>query len=315
MSFLKDLKGNIYSEKCCLQIVLIACVVIAIFSIAAGFFAHSNALLLDGVLSFIDVIISVVTLYILKLVSSEPTEEYPFGHFKIEPFVIIIQASMIVASCFFGVLHSVKGLLHHESYLANYGWGFAYTLFTIGLDGLMCGYIAKVNKTNHSDLLLLELVGWKNGFVFTVGLFFGFLIAYYLSLSSNPSIKSLAIYVDPLMTVVIALMIVKEPYQLFRDNFYDLLDKKPKNMSISNPEVFDIAFLCANELHLNINPEYFKLRKAGRAFFGQLCYGINPDISFEKIAQLNLLISNKLNEKFYKLSLEFKPIIQRQLKN
>ena len=96
-------------------------VFIVIFALIAGLLTHSTALLLDGSLALLDVIVSIMTVFVAKLLqNSTSSESYPYGYFKIEPLIVSIQAALIIGACFFSILHTGKDLLHQAVGIRNY---------------------------------------------------------------------------------------------------------------------------------------------------------------------------------------------------
>lgn len=302
-------KRNIFfSERFCLQIVTIASVIFALYAVLAGVFTHSAALILDGVLYTIDFTVLVTTMHILRLIDLPTSEEFPYGYFKLEPLIITLQASMLIISCLFSILHSIKDLFHHTSFIRNYYWGLSYTLFTVLLNIFIYFYISAVNKRRPSDLLESQKIDCRYGLFLALGLFIGFVIANYLELSPKASIRELELYVDPLMTIFIVLVIIREPTLLFLKNFNDLLDRRPSKF-ISNSKIFPIVHSCAEKLDVPVQIKAFKLRKAGRAFFGLLEYSTSPQMTLAQISQLNAMIIDSLNMEFENLHIYFVPTV------
>ena len=153
------------SESDCLKIVTVASLFIVIFALTAGILTHSTALLLDGSLALLDVAISIVTLWVAKLLrgSTVNNKSYPYGYFKIEPLAVSIEAALIIGACFFSILHAGKDLLHNTVGIKNYAWGFSYTLFTILISVLSYIYIQTVNVKEKSPLLEIQAINWKYG--------------------------------------------------------------------------------------------------------------------------------------------------------
>lgn len=304
---------DFFSEKTCLQVVSAVCVVIALFSLLAGIFTHSTALLLDGTLSVLDVIISFITLIIARLLSKPPSKTYQFGYFKLEPLLVAVQAAMMIAVCFLSILHSIKDIYHHTGFIKEYGWGFSYTLFTIILDIIMCVYVYYANKKNPSPILQLEFLGWKYGLFLTMGLFAGFCISYGLEQSSDAFIRGLSVYVDPIMTIGIVSFIIVEPFSLFFENLEDLLDRRPEESKVIK-DISKILQESANHLRLDITLQSLKFRKAGRAYFCSVQYSIDINTTMGKMDGFNQVARDAIKSKFPSLYIDLIPEIKKSEK-
>lgn len=69
--------------------------VLAVSKITAGIFAGSRAVLGDGLDSFTDVFISIITLVISIIIMRSPDKEHPYGHFRAETIATGILAFII----------------------------------------------------------------------------------------------------------------------------------------------------------------------------------------------------------------------------
>lgn len=302
------LKNKSLSEKTCFQVITMAYIVIALFSLMAGIFTHSSALLLDGSLCCLDVVLSFITLFIVRLLTKSPTKNYQFGYFKLEPLVVSIQAAMTISLCLLSVFHSLKDIYHHSGAIKQYSWGFYYTVFTIILGALMCGYIFLVNKKKSSPLIELELLNWRYGLLLTTGLFIGFATYYFFDQSTNPFIRSLSGYIDPFMTLGIVAFIVGEPFSLFFENVGDLLDRKPKEPQTTEA-ISNIFRELEEHFHLKATLQSFKFRKSGRAYFCTLMYTVDEIASIGKLNSLHQMVKNAAKDKFPSLYIDLIPEI------
>ncbi len=70
-------------------------VVLAVFKMAAGFVAHSNAMISDAIHSASDVFSTIVVMIGVKLASKESDKEHPYGHERMECVAAIILAVVL----------------------------------------------------------------------------------------------------------------------------------------------------------------------------------------------------------------------------
>ena len=71
-------------------------IVLAIVKVAVGIFAHSIALVADGIHSFSDMATDVVVLLGIHFGSKKPDSKYPYGHGRIETFAAAIVAIVLM---------------------------------------------------------------------------------------------------------------------------------------------------------------------------------------------------------------------------
>lgn len=294
----KKLESIFFNEKYCLLVIFTFYVIIAVFSVTSGVLTHSTALILDGALSIFDVISGLATLIVARLLISPPTQTYQFGYFKLEPLLVGAQAAIMIITCIVSILHSVKELYHDSSFIKSFNWGLSYIVFALATNSIMYYYTRLVYKKYSSPLLAMQVLSWRYGIIVSLGLFLGFIFAYFLEHNSNPYLNSLSRYVDPLMTCIMVMLILAQLCSLFSESLNDLLDRKPLHHSHLEDTVILIAKDCAKSLSLDIKIKYFRVRRAGRAHFCSLGYTINEKATFEQIISLQKAIEKKIHPQF-----------------
>ncbi len=292
------LSNTLFSEKYCLLIIFTFYVIIAVFSVTTGILTHSTALILDGALSIFDVISGLATLIVARLLIAPPSQTYQFGYFKLEPLLVGVQAAIMIITCIVSILHSVKELYHDSSFIKSFNWGLSYIVFAIITNSILYYYTAFIYKKYPSPLLAMQVLSWRYGIIVALGLFVGFIFAYFLEHSSSAYLNSLSIYVDPLMTCIMVILILAQLCSLFSESLNDLLDRKPKHHSHLEDTVIKIAKDCSKSLKLDIKIKYFKVRKAGRAHFCSLGYTTNDTATFEQIISLQQAIEKRIHSHF-----------------
>ncbi|MDO6442009.1 cation diffusion facilitator family transporter [Marinobacter sp. 2_MG-2023] len=70
---------------------------LGIIKVIGGTLFHSQALLVDGIHSFTDVVSDLVVLGVMKLSRQEPDDNHPYGHQRIETFGTLVLGSILIA--------------------------------------------------------------------------------------------------------------------------------------------------------------------------------------------------------------------------
>ena len=84
---------------------------VAIGGTMMGVFSGSSAILLDGVVSFIAVIIKVMMIITSRLVSNETSKRFQFGYWQFEPLVLIAEGSFTLLIVSYAFLSGLTDLL------------------------------------------------------------------------------------------------------------------------------------------------------------------------------------------------------------
>lgn len=67
---------------------------VAVSGTIMGIVTGSSAVLLDGVFSFVDVVIKIMMLMTAKLVARETSKRFQFGFWQFEPLVLAVKVSL-----------------------------------------------------------------------------------------------------------------------------------------------------------------------------------------------------------------------------
>lgn len=287
---------NFFNEKTCLQVVFIFCLITAPFALVIGGLTHSMALILLGVIYIFDAFTSFISLAIFKLISKSPNKTYHFGYSKFEPLLIVVETIVIIATCMISFIHALKELYHHSSFIVNYDLGLYYIVFVLISDVLISIYIHVCIKIKSTPLLKIEFVGWYYDLLCTLTLLIGFIISYAFEKSADAHLQHLSAFVDPIMSISVILLIITKPFFLFRENLGDILDRKPEEPFIEDL-ILEIVKQSTKELRINIDIEYIKLRRAGRAYFCHIKYCVDSRVTLQEITLFNENVKEKIEHK------------------
>lgn len=257
---------------------------------------HSMALILLGVIYIFDAFTSFISLAIFKLISKSPTKTYHFGYSKFEPLLIVVETVVIIATCMISFIHALKELYHHSSFIVNYDLGLYYIIFVLISDLLISYYIHICVKIKSTPLLKIEFVGWYYDLLCTLTLLIGFIISYAIEKSLDAYLQHLSVFVDPIMSIFVILLIITKPFFLFRENLGDILDRKPNEPFIEDL-ILEIMKQSTEELCMNIDIEYVKLRRAGRAYFCHIKYRVDNQVTLQEITLFNENVKEKVEHK------------------
>ncbi len=118
---------------------------VAIGGTMMGVFSGSSAILLDGVVSFIAVIIKVMMIITSRLVSNETSKRFQFGYWQFEPLVLIAEGSFTLLIVSYAFLSGLTDLLGGGR-AVHVGPAIIYaTIFTIA-DTCYYFYVHQINK-------------------------------------------------------------------------------------------------------------------------------------------------------------------------
>lgn len=195
----------------------------AVLGFLFAFATDSEAILLDGVFSSINMAMIALTLYVCIKVLPLVNNRFQFGLSQMEPIVNIAKACLFAAAIIFAIYSAVVVILHGGRRI-NFDLGIIYALAaTLGCL-LMTRLLSVMNKINPTPLLAVEVKGWLVDAALSSAILFVFLIS---RLIQNTTWAVYLPYVDPSVLLIISVVIIPIPLTIFKDNFLELLTSAP----------------------------------------------------------------------------------------
>ena len=91
--------SNLELEVFVLRTASILTVLYAIVGIAIATICDSMTLIVDALYSVVDVVVSLLAIFIVRRIHEPPNENYQYGYAKYEPFMIAVEGLLIMAIC------------------------------------------------------------------------------------------------------------------------------------------------------------------------------------------------------------------------
>lgn len=211
-----------------LRISAAAALVLAVAGIAWGLASGSQVILFDGVYSVVGFVLSWFGLRAAALVTAGPTPSYPFGREALAPLVVAAQALVLAGTFGYAALDAVGVILDGGSQ-AEVGSALLYSVLS-----LLAAVVVRqmlVRRRAGSDLVAAEVDQWQAGVVLGVAMVIGFAMAVALQ---RTAWEHLAPFVDPVLVLVAAALILPTPVRMLRQSFRELLEGVP-DTSVTDP--------------------------------------------------------------------------------
>lgn len=209
-----SLKGNCKKVKFVLWIILFANLGVAITKMVVGYLINSASLSTDGIHSLSDGLSNVVGLIGITIASIPVDKEHPYGHKKSE----------IIASLFIGgmlLFLGLKTLITGFGRFVNPGEisitliSLISLILTIGINIFVTIYERRKGEEYNSFILISDSIHTKSDIFISVGVLIS-LIGIRMGL---PQI------IDPIISIIISLFILRASYEIFKESIGILLDK------------------------------------------------------------------------------------------
>jgi len=185
------------------------CVVKLVTGIATG----SLAVLSSGIDSFLDILMSGINFIAIRRAEEPPDKEHPFGHGKFETVATFLQSLFIAGSGAWILFESYRRLLD-GIHLSKLGGGMAVLFFGAIVSLAVSRMLKKVARETDSAALRADAIHFSMDVYTNSALFAGLLAI---------SLFGIA-WLDPVLSIFVAVYILIESFRLLRHVMRDILD-------------------------------------------------------------------------------------------
>jgi len=221
---------------------------ITIAEVIGGLLSNSLALLSDALHNLGDGFAVLIAFIANRISKKESNKQKTFGYKRVEILAAFINSVFLVAICIFLVYESIQRFLHPEPIKGM-------VMFIVAGIGLFANLVAvlllRPDSTRNINIKSAYLHLLADTFSSIVVIIGGILI-YFFSI----------LWIDPLITILISLYIMKETYKLLKESANILMQSTPQNLDLDRikkeielfPEVQNVHHIHAwnlteNELH------------------------------------------------------------------
>lgn len=202
-------------------------ILLSIFKLFVGIFAHSGALVSDAIHSASDVLSTFIVLIGIKFATKASDKEHPYGHERMECVAAILLA-VILGATGLGIGYSgLQTIIEHDTNTVTVPGTLALVaaFISIVVKEAMYWYTRAAAKKINSGALMADAWHHRSDALSSVGSFIGILGAQL----GFP-------IMDPIASVVICLFIIKAACDIFIDAIGKMVDKACDDETIKKIE-------------------------------------------------------------------------------
>lgn len=194
---------------------IVANVILALFKLIAGVFAHSGAMVSDAIHSASDVFSTFVVMIGIKIAGKEPDEEHPYGHERMECVAAIILATIL---CITGLgigKNALGSITGGSTEIVIPGvLALIAAIVSIIVKEAMFWYTRHYAKKIDSGALMADAWHHRSDALSSIGALIGIIFA-----------RMGYVMMDSIACLVICVFIVKAAYDIFKDAVDKMVDK------------------------------------------------------------------------------------------
>lgn len=183
--------------------------------LATGLATGSLAILSSAVDSLLDILMSGVNYFGIRQAEQPADFSHPFGHGKYETVATLIQSLLIACSGGWLIYESIRRLLR-GSELVRLGEGMLVLLLSAGVSLVVTRYLRRVAHETDSSALRADSLHFAMDVYTNLALVVGLGAITFLDLP----------WLDPILSLLVALYILYQAVQLIRHSMRDVLDEQ-----------------------------------------------------------------------------------------
>ncbi len=241
-----------------------------IIKLVFGIITNSVSILASAADSFLDLTASSVNYFSINKSEKPPDEDHRFGHGKAEGLAGLFQCFVIGVSALYLIYASVEKIVYGGT-LRELDLGIGVMLFTIVVSFIIARYIKNVSKETDSIALSADSLHYQVDVYTNIGVLLALLVVKYTGFT----------LADPIMSIIIALMILWSAKDIVIESVNVLMDKE-----LPGEYVSQIVHIIVN--HSDEVRSFHKLRTrhAGSIKFIEFHVVLNHKLTFVESHEL-----------------------------
>jgi len=180
-----------------------------------GVVSGSLAVWGDALHSSVDSLYNVLGLIVVRVAAREPDEDHPYGHGKFETLGALAIVVFLSITCFELIRNAIQTLLGGGHSIVVTDLGLVVLLATLAINVFVAWYENRRGHELSSELLIADAAHTRTDVFITIGVLIGVLFA-----------RRGATWVDPVVAIVVAALIVRVAYQIFSRTVPVLVDER-----------------------------------------------------------------------------------------
>jgi cation diffusion facilitator family transporter len=229
-----------------------------ILKLVVGLMIGSVAVISEAIHSGMDLLAALIALFAVRASGREADKEHPFGHGKFENISGSIEALLIFAAAAWIIYEAVRKLVDpHEIEMPFWGVGVMAVSAVVNI--LVSRRLFKVGKETDSVALRADAWHLRTDVYTSAGVMLGLLVIWVVGMVW-PQVDLL--WLDPVVAILVALMIMRAAWNLTRESTRDLLD-----VSLPDEDIDWIPRFVAERWPAARSLHHIRTRKAGSQRF------------------------------------------------
>ena len=238
--------------------------------LAVGLVSGSISILSEAIHSFMDLLAAIIAFFSVKVSDTPADETHPYGHGKFENISGVVEALLIFVAAFWIIYEAVKKMIDPEP-IGSLWLGFAVMTVSAIVNTYVSARLYKVAKETESIALEADALHLKTDVLTSAGVAVGMLLIWITGYH----------ILDPIAAILVAILILKESYELLKKAYGPLLD-----VALPANELDRITRVIQDHCTDAIGFHDLRTRKAGNRRYIDFHLNLHPDMTVKEAHDL-----------------------------
>lgn len=250
-----------------------------LLKVIAGIISGSVSIISEAIHSSMDLLASIIAFFAVRISDHPSDERHNYGHGKIENVSGVIEGLLIFVAAGWIIFEAIKKLISPTE-VESIGIGSAVMFISAIVNTYVSRRLYKTAKQTHSVALEADALHLKTDVYTSLGVAIGLLLMWVTKVH----------ILDPIIAIMVALLIIRESYELIKKAFFPLLD-----VAWDKDELDKLHKIFTD---LKVNHHDVKTRRAGNYRFIDFHIELPPDVPFEKVHSFCSQIEDEIRQTF-----------------
>ena len=252
-----------------------------ILKVVAGILSGSVSIISEAIHSGMDLVASIVAFFSVRQSAKPADKEHPYGHGKIENISGAVEGLLIFVAAAMIIIEAVKKISEPVE-IEKATVAIAVMITSALVNFFVSRKIYKVAKEEDSMALEADALHLKTDVYTALGVGIGIILIKLTGL----------LILDSIVAILVALLIIKEAWELSKSAFDYLLDSR-----LSDEEEADIEKVIKEHSNQFIDYHKLKTRKSGNMKHIDFHITVEPNITVKETHDIIGNIKKDMNEK------------------
>lgn len=261
---------------------IISNTMLIIFKIVAGILSGSVSIISEAIHSGMDLVASLIAFLSVRHSAKPADRKHPYGHGKIENISGIMEGLLIFIAAGMIIIEAFKKIFEPAA-IEQANIAIAVMLISALINLVVSRKLYKVSKEEDSMALKADALHLKTDVYTSLGVGLGILLIKVTGL----------LILDSIVAILVALLIIKEAWELSKDAFDYLLDAR-----LSDEEEADIERIIKEHNNQYIDYHKLKTRKSGNMKHIDFHITVDPNLTVQETHNIIGSLKKDMNKKF-----------------